>query len=216
MRVLVAGSSGSFGKLASGFFSQNGHKVAGIGRSDQDSVNLSDFDVCFLSIPVMGMERYIEKAKGCTIVEVSSVKDPLKRFRGEIVSIHPMFGPRSFADPSFHNIIYVDDLSASGGEKIVETLFPGFNLVHMGADEHDRAMVEMLIKPFLMSRVASEISHDTSDFSGPSQRILQKLASISGFERAEMMEQTIRLNPYAREALNEIMEAVRRVGKDLD
>ncbi len=215
MRILVAGSSGNFGKLASDLFSRRGHEVTGIGRKEQDSVDLSEFDICVLSIPVLEMGRYIEKAQGCTIVEVSSVKNPLKKYQGKIISIHPMFGPRSFSDPDFQNIIYVDDLSAMGGKKIIETLFPGFNLVNMTADDHDRAMVEMLIKPFLMSRIASEISRETLSFSGPSQKALQNLSSIWASERPEMMEQTIRLNPYSAGAVKEIMDAITRIGKEL-
>ncbi len=214
MRILVVGSRGNFGKLAAELFERDGHKVTGIGRLERDTVNISDYDVTVLSIPVAEMGSYIENNSGSIIVEVSSVKAPLKKYAGMVVSIHPMFGPRSVDDPQFHNIIYVDDVSIKDGERIVKELFQGFRLFHMTSEGHDKAMIDMLIKPYLMARLATEISNVSTPFLGPSQSILQKLSSISVSERSEILEQNMKLNPYAKDAMREIWEAAKRITED--
>lgn len=214
MRVALAGSSGNFGKLALNMLRANGHEVTGIKRDEWDTADLSAYDVCFLSIPVLEIGKYLEKCGKCKVVEISSVKDPVRRFKGRIVSIHPIFGPRSSGDPKFKNIIYIDDLSEEGGESLIGELFPGYRLHHMTADQHDRAMVQVLINPFFMSRIASEISGNDLEFTGPSQDILKQLAAISGSESAGILQDTIRLNPYAKDGLREIVQVARKLEND--
>lgn len=215
MKIALAGASGNFGKMAMGLLASHGHEVTAIHRDQWESSELSGFDVCFLSIPVTEIEKYLDNCKDCTVVEISSVKEPVKKFKGQLISIHPIFGPRSIEVPSFRNIIYVEDLSMEGGKEVVEELFPGFSLFCMTADEHDEAMVEILVKPFLMSRIASDISGPDSGVLGPSQKILNQLARISNSESSGILMDTIRLNPKAKRAIDEILEASRKLEKEL-
>ena len=214
MKVALAGSTGHFGKLASKLFTGSGHSVTGISREKWASTDFSEFDLCFLSVPVTEVGKYLENCGDCPSVEISSVKDPIKKYRGRVISIHPVFGPRSIDNPDFRNIIYVDDLSPDNGTEIISSLFPEFRLVHMTAEEHDRAMVEVLIKPFFMSRIAAEITGGTFEFTGPSQMVLRQLASISASESSGVLEDTIRLNPFARAALKEIAQVSNELEKE--
>lgn len=213
MKIALAGSSGNFGRLAGDLFTKNGHSVTGIARDKLDSTDFSKFDVFFLSVPVTEVGKYLQSCGDCPAVEISSVKEPIRKYRGKVISIHPIFGPRSIGNPDFRNIIYVDDLSPENGAETVNRLFPDFRLVHMTAEEHDRAMVEVLVKPFFMSRIASEISGGDLEFNGPSQMVLRQLASISASESSGVLEDTIRLNPFAKPALSEIVQASRKLEK---
>lgn len=215
MRIALAGATGNFGKLARIYFSEGGHSVVGIGRDNWASTDFSAFDVCFLSVPVTEVGNYLQYCNDSTVIEISSVKEPLKKYSGRLVSIHPIFGPRSIGDPRFRNIIYVEDLSIEGGRDIVQRLFPGFKIIDLTADEHDRSMVEVLIKPFIMSRIASLISIDNLGFKGPSQSVLQQLASISGSESSGVLMDTIKLNPYARKVMTEIGAAVEKLEDEI-
>ncbi len=214
MKIALAGSSGNFGKLAHELFTQSGHSVTGISREIWPTTDFSEFDLCFLSVPVTEVGKYLQNCGECPAVEISSVKEPIKKHRGKVISIHPIFGPRSIGNSGFHNIIYVDDLSPDNGEEIIHGLFPKFRLVHMTAEEHDRAMVEILIKPFFLSRIASEITGKDLGFTGPSQEVLRQLASISGSESSGVLDDTIRLNPFAKSALREISQVSKRLDEE--
>lgn len=216
MKIALAGASGNFGRLASELFTQVGHTVTGINRGNWGSTDFSDFDLCFLSVPVAEVGKYLQKCGHCTAVEISSVKTPIKRYGGRVISIHPIFGPRSAGNPDFRNIVYVDDISPESGEETIRKLFPGFNIVHMTADAHDRAMVEVLVKPFFLSRIAAGSTGDDLGFTGPSQAILQELAAISGSESSGVLMDTIRLNPFAREAIRQIEKVTRKLAEELD
>lgn len=214
MKLALAGASGNFGKLAFELFVSNGHSVTGISRDNWDSMDLSGYDVCFLSVPVSEVGRYLQNCSECTAVEISSVKEPVRKYSGSVISIHPIFGPRSIDNPDFRNIIYVNDISQRNGEEIVRKLFPGFNLISMTAEEHDRAMVEVLIKPFFMSEIAAAVIKNNLSFTGPSQKILNQLASISHSESKGVLNDTIALNPYANQAIREIADISRKLEED--
>lgn len=214
MKIALAGSSGNFGKLAGKLFAESGNTVTGISRDAWDHTDFSKFDLCFLSVPVTEVWKYLQDCGDCPVIEISSVKEPMRKYKGKAISIHPIFGPRSIGNPDFRNIIYVDDLSPGNGAEIISRLFPEFRLVHMTAEEHDRAMVDVLIKPFFMSRIASGITHGDLEFTGPSQMVLRQLASISASESPKVLEDTIRLNPYARPALKEIVDVSRRLNEE--
>lgn len=211
MRIALAGSSGNFGKLARELFEQIGHTVTGISRDKWEYTDFSAFDLCFLSVPVTEVGRYLKNCGDCPAVEISSVKAPIREYSGQVISIHPIFGPRSIGNPGFRNIIYVNDISPEHGAEFVRKLFPGFSIVNMTADEHDRAMVDVLIRPFFMSRIAAEITAANPAIEGPSQMILRQLAAVSGSESSRVLEDTISLNPFAGEAISHIVQVSRQL-----
>lgn len=204
MHILVIGVKGSFGKAVEMYLSKNGHKVSGVGRGDTLPIDCGIFDACILAVPVTEVEGYVEKLRGCQIIEISSTKNKVARFRGEVVSIHPMFGPKSIDSRKHSDIIFISDISPAGSQKLIEEMFPGFNIIRMTADEHDKVIADLLVKPYIFSLLANLITIGEHQVSCTSFETLLDLMRISGSESKRVLEDTIRFNPYAQEILQKI------------
>ena len=131
MKIAVFGSNGKFGETVSGFFSSHGHEVSGFDISDGEFNIPGGFDIYFLAVPLASARKMISLLKDGVIIEIGSIKAPVKEFAGKLISIHPMFGPKSITDPVFRNIIYIDDLSIKDGERIIRAIFPGFRIISL-------------------------------------------------------------------------------------
>ena len=213
----MLGSSGNFGSALTNYLRKNGHRVSGMERGQRSPAPTDEFDACFLAIPLKEAIEFLEANSHPKIIEICSVKTPMTRFRDRVISIHPMFGPISIGNPDFRNIIYVDDISPPNSIGIIEELFPDFSIESMSADEHDRLMVELLVKPYLTSILASAISKPVQwKTSCTSHKAFQKLASISANESRGVLNDTIRHNPYSRQALDELKESLATLMKEME
>lgn len=211
MKILVAGHRGNFGKAILNYFQKSGHLVTGFETGEDMPEDLSDFDACLLAVPVEAALSLIQKLRGCSIIEICSVKEPFRKFSGKVISIHPMFGPRSIGNPDFSNIILVEDISARDGRRVVSLLFPGHRIVEMTAAEHDCLMGEVLVKPYLLSRLAGKVKGPDSKYGGTSYKTFRALSEIAFQESPQVMEDTIRLNPFTPE----IVRAIKKEAGDL-
>lgn len=205
MNILVIGSSGHFGGALASYLESNGNNVTGIDRGDRIPDPLDSFDACFLAIPIREAMDFIENHSHPVLIEVCSVKAPMKQYSHRIVSLHPMFGPKSIGAPEFQNIIFIHDISVPNSSSSVEALFPGFHILHMSANEHDRLMVDLLVRPYVLSMLASgTIAQEKPPVSCTSHARMLELAQVSTGESRQAMEDTIRLNPFARDAVRQM------------
>lgn len=211
MNILVVGAKGNFGSAVTGYFIENNHVVKGIGRGDPLPADPGLFDACILAIPVTEVEAYIASLRGCPIIEISSVKSEVLKFRDRIISIHPMFGPRSILSNDLRDIIFISDISPLGSRKLIEGLFPGFKITVMTADQHDRIMADLLVKPYIFSLLAASIGVEEHDVSCSSFRVLKNLIEISDSESDRVLRDTIRLNPHARRILDNLIDETGRL-----
>ncbi len=206
MKIAVFGSKGKFGETAAKLFSSNGHEVSGFDISDGEFKIPGGFDIYFLAIPLASVIKMIKNLKDGVIIEIGSIKKPLKGFSGKLVSIHPMFGPKSINDPAFRNIIYIDDLSLKDGDKIIQALFPGFRMIHMTTDQHDSAMGDLLVKPYIFSLLANGVMTGEYDFGGFSYNSMKKFKDLVNSESRQVVMDTILLNPESPEIIRKIRE----------
>ena len=208
MKILLPGYRWSFGSTVSRYFEEQGHEAHGVYRRDEILGNLHQFDLCFLAVPINEVGGYAHKIRGIPLVEISSVKSEMKRLRGKVVSIHPMFGPRSIGDSRYRNIIFITDISPENGMDTVKSVFPGFRITGMTADEHDRAMADLLVKPYLFSMLADSMKEGPGTITGSSYSLFLQLAALSESESRSVMEDTIRLNPYSLQVLDEMIGGI--------
>lgn len=217
MKILVLGSSGNFGSALTIYLKKNSHQVSGMERGEKIPAPLDEFDACFLAIPLKEAIEFLETHSHNHVIEICSVKTPMTKFRNRVISIHPMFGPGSIGNPDFRNIIYVDDISPPNSMGIIEELFPDFFIESMSADEHDKLMVELLVKPYLTSILAAAISKPVQwKTTCTSHKAFQKLASISANESRLVLNDTIRHNPYSKRALDELQEGLAILMKEME
>ena len=216
MKILVIGSSGNFGSALVAYLKGNGHDVTGVDRGQEYPGNLMEYEACFLAMPLQAISEFISRNEHPLLIEISSVKTPLKKYSSRIVSMHPMFGPRSINNPEFRNILFINDISPQQSLRAIESIFPGFSITSLTADEHDRLMVEMLVRPYVLSLLTIRTSSVVPDkVTCTSHRKMLELSSISQTESREVLLDTIRLNPYSHDAIKLLKDEMERLHNEL-
>lgn len=212
MKILVIGGSGNFGSSLVDFFRKKGHEVSGVDKGEKVPLSIGEFDACFLAIPVEPAIEFVAGNEHPMLIEVCSVKTPMKKYHHRVVSIHPMFGPSSIWNPEFQNIIFINDISPPESIKTIEGLFGGFTIFSMTAEEHDRLMVKLQVRPYILSLLAQRTSSDTSvGVSCTSHRKLLDLMSISQLESRAALMDTIGLNPHSLDAIKDLRDELGRI-----
>lgn len=213
MKVSIIGSKGRIGSTLREKISGAGHEILLEADRNEpiDMARLKSSDLVILAVPQDEAIKLIGTyGDDCTIVEITSVKSPMKKYSGKVISIHPLFGPASWEDPSFNTVLYVNDISPEGSITRIQELFPGHNVVSVTAKEHDSSMADLLVAPYAISMIARRIVSRQQKFVTPSFANLQKIASILDGENSSIVMDTISRNEFTSSLLeqidNEIME----------
>ena len=210
MKILVVGSSGRFGATLLNLFKGTGHEVRGVDIQDygklKEEMKIAEF--IFLAVPASVALGIINEF-GATrkIIEISSSKDPFKKFAGKIISIHPLFGPLSLDDLKLRNILFINDISFLGSEDIISGLFPGYNIIPMKSDEHDHLMIELQVIPYVISMLSSRISNKT-ELKTRSRIILDQMSDVCSLQGSLALLDTIRLNPFSKDAIETVSKTI--------
>ncbi|EQD37060.1 prephenate dehydrogenase [mine drainage metagenome] len=136
------------------------------------------------------------------------------QFRNRVISIHPLFGPRSFNENDLRNVVFVTDISPAGSIKLVKQLFQGFNVIEMTASEHDKLAAKVQVAPYLISILANLVNSNT-DLKTRSKKILEMMAGISIEQNWNVLLDTIARNPFSMDILKEIEEKIKQLGGEL-
>ncbi len=206
MRIGVIGSSGRMGLVLSSIL-ENGNEIIRCDDRSCDNSVIEQADLTFLCTPLNDTKKILsESGMKANLVEIGSVKFPLSDFAGRMISIHPLFGPMTFKNDNYRNIIFIDDLSINDSKKIIENLFRGFRIINMTSKEHDMLMSKQLVLPYLISMI-SKIGEDSEPLTF-SRSLLDRLISIQLNESEEVFRDTVFLNPYSKEMVNEISSRI--------
>ena len=163
---------------------------------------LKNAEITFLAVPLKVTLDIINKHSDYrTFVDLTSVKSPMKKYSGKIISIHPMFGPSSYKTNK--EILFINDISSVNSIKTVSGLFEKYNIIPLTADQHDELMGELLIKPYILSYICDGVK---SNIETNSHKKLLDLLSIKDDENQEIMLDTIILNCNTRKIIDEMQE----------
>ncbi len=213
MKVSIIGSKGRIGSTIREKIAGGGHTI--LLEADRNepisTVKLHDSDLVILAVPQDEAISLIGKyGEECTMVELTSVKSPMEKFSGKVISIHPLFGPASWENPDFNTVLFVNDISPEGSMEKIQQLFPGHNVVSVTAKEHDMSMADLLVAPYAISMIAKRIVSRQQKFVTPSFVNLQKIAAILDGENSSVVRDTMSRNEFTNMLLeqigNEIME----------
>jgi len=211
MRIGIIGSAGRMGIVLSSIL-RNRNEIISCDDESCDNSVIDQADLTFLCIPLNDIKKILsESGMKANLVELSSVKSPLNNFAGHIISIHPLFGPMTFNNDNYRNIIFIDDLSINGSKRIIENLFQGFRIISMTSKEHDLLMSRQLVLPYLISMI-SKIEDDSEALTF-SRSLLDNIISIQLNESEEVFRDTIFLNPYSKEMVNKISSKISELKK---
>lgn len=199
MKILIVGSKGRLGKTLMDIFPES--RGIDIEENNMDQ-ELEEAEITFLAVPLKATLDIINKYPDYrTFVDLTSVKSPLREYSGKIISIHPMFGPSSYKTNK--NILFISDISIENSIKTVLDLFTEYNVIPVTADQHDKLMGELLVKPYILSYICNSFE---SPIETSSHNKLLELLSIKDNENQEIMLDTIRLNNYSRQIVHEMEE----------
>jgi prephenate dehydrogenase len=207
MRILIIGSNGRLGRTLMHIFP---------GSTGIDKVNealleqeIRKAQLVFLAVPLNATLDIINRYQDYGgFVDLTSVKAPLKKFNGKIISMHPMFGPWSYLTNK--NILFINDISPDSTLKMIRDLFDGYNIIPVSADDHDKLMAELLVKPYILSYISDshEMKTETS-----SHRKLLELSEIKYAENMDIMLDTIQFNKNTQSVIEEVEEKLDNIKK---
>lgn len=206
------------GQTLSTILSKESHTVIGIDLHNRDTIDRATkrADLAILALPFLSATEYIQKfSDRITCVELTSVKTPMLKFSNMAISIHPLFGPRSFEEEDLRNIIFITDISPAGSIKLVKQLFHGFNVIEMTATEHDKLAAKVQVAPYLISILADLVNRKT-DLMTRSKKILEMMAGVSIDQNSSVLFDTIARNPFSIGILKEIEEKIKQLGGELN
>ncbi|MGC8609551.1 MAG: hypothetical protein ACP5UV_06770 [Thermoplasmata archaeon] len=201
MKLKIIGKDGRFGSVIAKIAAKNGNEIVDNGQ-----------DYTILAIPSEPTVDYISKHNE-NIIEVTSVKEPIKPFRDRIISIHPLFGPMTYEDGIHNILLFINDISIRGSIKTIREIFYGYRIVELSAEEHDRKMVETLVIPYMVALLST---HIRSDFLSRSFERFSQLSGIVEGENMDVMLDTIRKNPFSDDALKDVCNKMRGIFNDND
>ncbi len=211
MRICLVGSKGQMGRIIEGMLSRAGHEVVQIdaGEISDAAIEIPKSDFTVLAVPLSSILVYIEEYSNRTLmVEVSSVKAPLLKYSGRIISIHPLFGPHSF--PENRRVCFIDDISADGTEEVIREMLPECELITMTSGEHDRMMAGSLVAPYMLSLMAGSLNAQDASMTR-SGSLMENLASVLNDMNSEVVSDTIRLNPNTPDLLDSFELTLRSI-----
>jgi prephenate dehydrogenase len=141
---------------------------------------------------------------------------------GELLATHPLFGPPSMERMAPGNrivVTYSHGERAEGFERFLEQQF-GLDVMHVDADEHDRAMAYMQALPFFIARALVDLDFpeltEPHGLQLPSFEKLMAIAAIEQHHTPEMFDTSQRSNPYAEQARRELLDALRKLHDQLE
>ena len=208
----MVGYSGRFGSAAMKILKDAGHDVIPVHGPDFTGEMLDSVDYALLAVPIRAALNIVSSCSDPgKLVEICSVKSPFSPFSGKIISIHPLFGPSSLNPQNPRNIIYIDDLSVPGSIDIIKQIFQGSTIRVMTSSQHDRAMVDLLVRPYILSLLAESSGKSQTDLATRSSRMLSEFESISSDENRDVMMDTIAMNPYSMNVLAKIRDELDRI-----
>ena len=208
----MVGYSGRFGSAAMKILKDAGHDVIPVHGPDFTGKMLDSVDYALLAVPIRAALNIVSSCSDPgKLVEICSVKSPFSPFSGKIISIHPLFGPSSLNPQNPRNIIYIDDLSVPGSIDIIKQIFQGSTIRVMTSSQHDRAMVDLLVRPYILSLLAESSGKSQTDLATRSSRMLSEFESISSDENRDVMMDTIAMNPYSMNVLAKIRDELDRI-----
>lgn len=207
MRIAVVGYTGRFGSAAMRLLGEAGHTVIPVHGLDFTDRILDSVDYALLAVPVHAALTIAGDCKDPgKLVEICSVKSPFRPFAGNIISIHPLFGPLTLNSGNQRNIIYIDDLSTPGSIGIIKQMFPGSSITSMSSSCHDRTMIDLLVRPYILSMLADSSGKAETDLTTRSSGMLSEFESIYEDESRDIMMDTISMNPYSMDILVKIRD----------
>jgi len=236
-KITIVGGSGKMGAWFSRFFAQRGYEilvndiVSSTVYPFENNLRraISDADVVVVAAPISDSPDILKnvlalKPKGL-VFDLSSVKEPVVQLlrnavqRGErVCSVHPMFGPEAETMLE-RNLLLCDCGSAEAVEETKELFASSGALISaMPIEKHDELIAYVLGMSHALNiaffEALAESGHSFGELKAAASTTFDLQVANSrrvAAENPEMYYEIQHLNPHNIEALDALIEAVKRV-----
>jgi prephenate dehydrogenase len=239
----IVGGAGRMGSWFADFLSANGYRIIICDRKERlarRSANRKGFKfmkneiaaaqlsrLVVLATPTHTTVRILKRiephiSRGTLLVEISSVKEPLKRTitglarRGfQILSIHPMFGPGTAKNLEGKTIIVAHEPRRSKNARDFLSLFRKrrATIIASDLDSHDRIVAATLALPHFMNFAFIKTLKDTGltpnqarVIAGTTFRLQLLIAEALYHERLENEVSILTDNKYSMQLFNQFVK----------
>ena len=183
-------------------------------------------DIIIVATPASEFNKVINELVLCDIKDkliidvlsakilASNVYKDNKAHFGSFLSLHPLFGPPS-------NKYFIKDMRIvvcqNDGTKAKEFCNAlkndyNFKLIYKTAQEHDKHMALHHAVPFVLAHVLAnmQFNKNAGDLTIPTEEKLRRIVEIAGNESEDLYRSVVMANPYAQEAINELLQALQQ------
>ena len=218
MKILLASPDTAVSRIVSDLMKENGHEVEIIGGQDvrRISSRYGDADLLILNSTTSINRRIIEDLdERSKIIDMSLSKTPMARYRGQFISISVLVSQPGEESQSGGRFVLIDDLSPDNAGETLEKLFGKAQFEIKGAQENDKMVSEVLVKPYIMALLSRKVSD--LDYECPTNEygMIQDLARIVTNYNIDTIRDLLRNNPHTGEIVASIEENVKRVWNEL-
>ncbi|MHB1908031.1 MAG: prephenate dehydrogenase/arogenate dehydrogenase family protein [Nitrososphaerales archaeon] len=195
------------------------------GTSIESTANESDLIIVAVPISetnreVSRLEKVLGNSSPQAIIEVSSIKQPIRNYKKvavPIVSIHPLFGASSeHYEPNTVVLIQDNKRKSNRDFELASGIFPHFKILQMSSKEHDKQMAFMLSLPHILAlsfaKVISRNRFQLNDqMQTPSFFALSQLAANVFEENPEVYYEIQSSNEFTPKVLRELVKAIQKL-----
>lgn len=218
MKILFASPDNAVFRIVSQMLMERGHLVERQGSSEITDIvaGYSQNDFLFLNHKTSVNRRVIETTEDRSrIVDLSLAKTPMKRYSGQLISLSVLVVPPEGDKRAESRIILVDDISRENAQSTVHDLLGNVNLVTKTAEENDKIVSEVLVKPYLMALLSRKIADlDYTQPTGEYNLVLELARLITNYN-VDQIRDLLRNNPHTGEIVANFEENVKRVWNEL-
>ncbi|MHA2142839.1 MAG: prephenate dehydrogenase/arogenate dehydrogenase family protein [Candidatus Thorarchaeota archaeon] len=186
MKVAVIGAAGQMGRWLLNHFEAQGYTLVASDSRDDELRDLAetsdvilassnvaavkDADAVVVSVPIDLTTAVIHEIaphmkQNAILCEISSVKGEIPRALQKAAEygirplcIHPMFGPGARALRKKLTLIPIVDFKAE--DQLIETLFPGCQIIVTDSEEHDRIIALTISLPYFVNTILASVLAD--------------------------------------------------------
>ena len=219
MKLCLASTANSSGRYLEEVLKSNSHNVFRTRTNNAGEIEdlLGQYDFLVLNFTTSLNRRIIENVVDRSrIVEMSPAKTPMMRYRGEIISLSILRTYNRATDTGGSILTVIEDISREGTREIVEELFgTAMESMSKTAEEHDKLISELLVKPYILSLLSRKISDLDFTPTTPEYDMLLDLSRSIDNYNIDTVRDLLRNNPQTGEIFAGMEASLKRVWNEL-
>jgi prephenate dehydrogenase len=223
VKVGIIGGRGRMGRWLTGFLGARGHQIVTAGRGDDDLLPdlARSCPVIVLAVPVTEVEAVMRRVGPHTdpdgvVMDLTSLKEVpvqnmLAHARGEVIGLHPLFGPG--ADSAAGRVVFACPARGRRWWVLLHRYLrsQGARVRIIEPGEHDRLMAQVQSLRHLwlscLGQTLGAVGYEpaaSGDVSGPWLRTLLSLLARQSSQPADLYVDLALNNPHLIEVLREL------------